>query len=347
MNVSKGKWISRVCGALLVLALIVCTVLIGILTDGYTHWKAEVPSSEILQSNDEDEFYGYGTAKVQAVSLSMNAAAVTEANGSVSKTLTAYVYPEDAKNKAVDWTIEWMDTEETKEISEYLTLTPDSDGSATARLTCLQAFDGEALVTVTSREGAFFDTCQVLFVGNPTALSVDCDNLTEKTGSFGKYYEIGASNTYTFDITPGNVFGTVGAECNYTFEVKGHGSFKTQTQYYYTVNDGKTWEEGTEQTVNIADVTTVSKYEPSVFDWSVSGNKLTVNVNCTLESYYTSSVRNGNMITYENKFREYTDDNWYYEVTVTETNSGVSTSFKVRPVKTVTNVVLADDIVTF
>ena len=198
-----------------------------------------------------------------------------------------------------------------------------------------------------SIEGAFFDTCQVLFVGNPTTLSVDCDNLTEKTGSFGKYYEIGASNTYTFDITPGNVFGMVGAECNYTFEVKGHGSFKTQTQYYYTVNDGKTWEEGTEQTVNIADVTTVSKYEPSVFDWSVSGDKLTVTVNCTLESYYTSSVRNGNMITYENRFREYTDDNWYYEVIVTETNSGVSTSFKVRPVKTVTNVVLADDIVTF
>lgn len=347
MNVSKGKWISRICGALLVLALIVCTVLIGILTDGYTHWKADVPSSEMLQSNDEDEFYGYGTAKVQAVSLSMNAAAVTAANGSVSKTLTAYVYPEDAKNKAVDWTIEWLDTKETKDISDYLTLVPDSDGSATAQLTCLQAFDGEALVTVTSREGAFFDTCRVLFVGNPSSVNVSCDALSLKSGSFGTYYEIGAGNSYTFDITPDNVFGTVGAECNYTFEVKGHGSFKTQTQYYYTVNDGKTWEEGTEQTVNIADVTTVSKYEPSVFDWSVSGNKLTVNVNCTLESYYTSSVRNGNMITYENRFREYTDDNWYYEVTVTETNSGVSTSFKVRPVKTVTNVVLADDIVTF
>lgn len=58
MNVNKGKWISRVCGALLVLALIVCTVLIGILTDGYTHWKADVPSSEMLQSNDEDNFTG-------------------------------------------------------------------------------------------------------------------------------------------------------------------------------------------------------------------------------------------------------------------------------------------------
>ena len=347
MNVSKGKWISRICGVLLVLALIVCTVLIGFLTDGYTHWKADVPSSEMLQSNDEDEFYGYGTAKVQAVSLSMNAAAVMAANGSVSKTLTAYVYPEDAKNKAVDWTIEWLNTEETRDISDYLTLVPDSDGSATAQLTCLQAFDGEALVTVTSREGAFFDTCRVLFVGNPSSVNVSCDALSLKSGSFGTYYEIGAGNSYTFDITPDNVFGTVGAECNYTFEVKGHGSFKTQTQYYSTINDGKSWDEGTEKTVNIADVTTVSKYEPSVFDWSVSGSKLTVNVNCTLESYYTSSVRNGNMITYENRFREYTDDNWYYEVIVTETNSGISTSFKVRPVKTVTNVVLADDIVTF
>lgn len=338
-----------ICIAVLALLLAACIVFIGVLSANITSPPGlnSAGAPDVAADNPADGNLPKAEIKVQNLVLAQSTAAVTAANGSVSKTLTAYVYPEDAKNKAVDWTIEWMDTEETKDISEYLTLTPDSDGSATARLICLQAFDGEALVTVTSREGAFFDTCQVLFVGNPTALSVDCDNLTEKTGSFGKYYEIGASNTYTFDITPGNVFGTVGAECNYTFEVKGHGSFKTQTQYYYTVNDGKTWEEGTEQTVNIADVTTVSKYEPSVFDWSVSGDKLTVTVNCTLESYYTSSVRNGNMITYENRFREYTDDNWYYEVIVTETNSGVSTSFKVRPVKTVTNVVLADDIVTF
>ena len=355
MNVSnRGKWYLRsICGVLLVLSCLSSVrVLIGILTDGYTHWKADVPSSEMLQSNDEDEFYGYGTAKVQAVSsFRMNAAAVTAANGSVSKTLTAYVYPEDAKNKAVDWTIEWLDTEETKDISEYLTLVPDSDGSATARLTCLQAFDGEALVTVTSREGAFFDTCQraVRRQSDYSLGNVSCDNaLTRKDRLHSGHITRSAPAIRTPSISrPDNVFGTVGAECNYTFEVKGHGSFKTQTQYYYTVNDGKTWEEGTEQTVNIADVTTVSKYEPSVFDWSVSGDKLTVTVNCTLESYYTSSVRNGNMIIYENRFREYTDDNWYYEVIVTETNSGVSTSFKVRPVKTVTNVVLADDIVTF
>ena len=167
------------------------------------------------------------------------------------------------------------------------------------------------------------------------------------SGSFGSYYELGVGNSYTFDLVPDNAFGFVGAECSYNYTVTGYGSIKVQQQKYSTSNDSISWTEGTESTVNINDITTVSKYEPSVFDWAIDGNKLTVTVNCTPESYYTSSQRVGNTITYENKFREYTDDNWYYEIKVTETNSGVSHTFKVRPVKVVTNVVLGDDVITF
>ena len=50
-----------------------------------------------------------GTAEVRSVALAMKAAAA--ANGGVSKELTATVYPSDARNKAVDWTLEWLDTE--------------------------------------------------------------------------------------------------------------------------------------------------------------------------------------------------------------------------------------------
>ena len=49
------------------------------------------------------------TAEVKSVALAMQAAEA--ANGGVSKTLTATVYPSDARNKAVDWTLEWLDTE--------------------------------------------------------------------------------------------------------------------------------------------------------------------------------------------------------------------------------------------
>ena len=285
------------------------------------------------------------TAEVKSVALAMQAAAA--ANGGVSKTLTATVYPSDARNKAVDWTLEWLDTEKEETLSEYLTLVPSSDGANTATLTCLKAFEGEALITVTTREGGYIDTCRVVFVGDPTSLAVSCEEATTASGSFGSYYELGVGNSYTFDLTPDNAFGFVGAECSYSYTVTGYGSFKVQQQKYSTSYGTRTWVEGTEKTVNIKDVTTVSKYEPSVFDWAVDGNKLTVTVNCTPESYYTSSQRVGNTITYENKFREYTDNNWYYEVKVTETNSGVSHTFKVRPVKVVTNVVLGDDVITF
>lgn len=302
------------------------------------------PENEAPPQEEEVIEEESGAAEVRSVALAMKAAAA--ANGGVSKTLTATVYPSDARNKAVDWTLEWLDTEKADNLSDYLTLVPSSDGANTATLTCLQAFEGEALVTVTTREGGYIDTCRVVFVGDPTSLTVSCD-ATTASGSFGSYYELGVGNSYTFDLTPDNAFGFVGAECNYTYTVTGYGSFKVQQQKYSTSYGTRTWVEGTEKTVNIKDVTTVSKYEPSVFDWAIDGNKLNVTVNCTLDSYYTDSIRVENTITYDDKFREYTDDNWYYEVKVTETNSGVSYTFKVRPVKVVTNVVLGDDVITF
>lgn len=302
------------------------------------------PENEAPPQEEEVIEEELGTAEVKSVALAMKAAAA--ANGGVSKTLTATVYPSDARNKAVDWTLEWLDTEKADNLSDYLTLVPSSDGANTATLTCLQAFEGEALVTVTTREGGYIDTCRVVFVGDPTSLTVSCD-ATTASGSFGSYYELGVGNSYTFDLVPDNAFGFVGAECNYSYTVTGYGSFKVQQQKYSTSYGTRTWVEGTEKTVNIKDVTTVSKYEPSVFDWAIEGDKLKVTVNCTLDSYYTDSIRVENTITYDDKFREYTDDNWYYEVKVTETNSGLSYTFKVRPVKVVTNVVLGDDVITF
>lgn len=329
----KVKWI--------ISFLLIFVLLVGMIGAWVMLLKPENEAPPQEEEVIEEEL---GTAEVKSVALAMQTAAA--ANGGVSKELTATVYPSDARNKAVDWTLEWLDTEKQDVLSEYLTLVPSSDGANTATLTCLKAFEGEALITVTTREGGYIDTCRVVFVGDPTSLTVSCD-ATTASGSFGSYYELGVGNSYTFDLTPDNAFGFVGAECSYSYTVTGYGSFKVQQQKYSTSYGTRTWVEGTEKTVNIKDVTTVSKYEPSVFDWAIDGNKLTVTVNCTLDSYYTDSVRVENTITYDDKFREYTDDNWYYEVKVTETNSGVSYTFKVRPVKVVTNVVLGDDVITF
>ncbi len=350
-NTLTIKILSHIGIAVLILALIASTVCVGILSDGFKTWNRSTDMSALQDGTDGINAEGDAMPdnlfpEVQSVKLAMGSAATYAADNSVSKTVTATVFPEAAKNKAVDWAIEWVD-ENAANISEFVTVTPESDGSPTATVTCYKPFTGEALITATTREGKLFDTCRVVFVGNPSSLQISASELTVTGGTIGSYYEIGSGNTYTFDLTPANVFGQVGAACNYSYSVKGVGSIKVQKQYYSTVNDGVSWVDGTEATVNIADITEVSKYYPTIFDCSISGNQLTVKVNCTLQNYYTSSVRNGNVITYENRFREYVNDSWYYEITVTETNSGVSKAFKVRPVVTVTNIAIREDVITF
>lgn len=340
---------AKIFAFLLVVVLLVSTVCIGVLTGGFKDWSefADFKQSQDAEKIPDDPGENSAVASIRSLSLNMSAETTMAADQSISKTLTATVFPEDAKNKELDWKLEWMDEKNQTDISEFLVLTPDSDGSLTATLTCKKPFEGEALITATSREGNVFDTCKAVYVGNPTSLELQPEGFSAESGSIGSYYALGAENSYTFNLLPDNVFGQVGADCNYSYEVTAVGSIKVQDVVYMGNTMTYEWKEGTENLVNISSITTVSKYEPSVFDCTIEGNKLTVKVNCTLESYYQDSVRSGQNVSYTQRFKEYPNDNWYYELKVTETNSGISKSFKFRPVKVVTNVILGDDVVTF
>ena len=59
------------------------------------------------------------------ISLKMSAQAVTAADNSVSKTITATVLPVDAPDKSVDWSVEWCVPLEGEDVSEYITVTPE------------------------------------------------------------------------------------------------------------------------------------------------------------------------------------------------------------------------------
>lgn len=72
-------------------------------------------------------------------------------------TLTATITPEEATNKAVDWTVEWYDTDSSawdddKDVTDYVTITPTEDGSLTATAQNLQAFAVQIKIVVTSRD---------------------------------------------------------------------------------------------------------------------------------------------------------------------------------------------------
>ena len=73
-----------------------------------------------------------------------------------SITLTATVKPVTADNKTVDWSVSFVDAASAwatgKTVTDYITVTPQSDGSTTATVQCLKDFGAQIKVTVTSRE---------------------------------------------------------------------------------------------------------------------------------------------------------------------------------------------------
>ena len=71
-------------------------------------------------------------------------------------TMTATIGPSGASNKAVDWSVAWKNSSSTwasgKSVSDYVTITPTSDGALTAKLKSSgQAFGEQIIVTVKSR----------------------------------------------------------------------------------------------------------------------------------------------------------------------------------------------------
>lgn len=75
-----------------------------------------------------------------------------------SVTLTATVEPSNATYQAVDWSVSFVNQSSTwasgKTASDYVTVTPTSDGALTATVECLAAFGEPINVTVTSRDNA-------------------------------------------------------------------------------------------------------------------------------------------------------------------------------------------------
>ena len=72
--------------------------------------------------------------------------------------LTASVTPSDAGNKAVDWAIGFKNANAAwasgKTVTDYVTVTPMSEGSLTARVECKAAFGTQIVVKATSRDNA-------------------------------------------------------------------------------------------------------------------------------------------------------------------------------------------------
>lgn len=152
-NLTKSK-VWQIIGVAVLCAVCVLTAVLGIVF-GMNHSSEDLNVSKDMSEKPDDSVVIEATGE-QGISLLMGTAS-TAADGSTTRTLTAIIEPDDANNKNVDWNIAFAQSTgwaSGKNISDYLTITPSSDGALRATLTCKKSFGTQAIVTCSSREDA-------------------------------------------------------------------------------------------------------------------------------------------------------------------------------------------------
>ena len=185
------KWI------LTLLAFILVGVMLAGIICGWFDKKEDVPAEE-EQTEQAAVVDGDGNAMDEDIvypmpaKMSFSALALAEARAGEPTSITlaaseqsvevqneAYVMPENATNREVDFSIAWGEGAQrsAEPVMNYVTVTPQSDGSRIATVACTQGFgDDTILITVTTRDGGFQATCTVTFEGTPSSLKFMYNN---------------------------------------------------------------------------------------------------------------------------------------------------------------------------
>ena len=212
-----------------------------------------------------------------------SSSATVTSDESVDVRIQAYVTPDDAVNKEVDFSVAWGNapTHGSEDVTDYLTVTPDSDGSTMATVSCKKAFgDDTIIITVTTREGGYTATCTVTFTGIASGIEITSSTATKKsTSERGEYYELGTSKTYTFNIGLTNAFDDVASDLTVT-EIGGEGNMYFGSRYS---NDGGYYNYEDVYQKNIGEL--ADKFITSA---TISGTTLTIKTGSSvLENYYS------------------------------------------------------------
>ena len=219
---NSNKFWTGFLAVLLVLVIAGTAALVGVLSDGFKNWDKFKPDEE--QTQEGGAIITEGDSN--GIQLkSMKIAPENYADYGISPMaetayqLTATITPENATNKAVDWTVTWVggrehdggssdspaDWSEGKTVTDYVTVTPTSDGALTANVECLQAFGTQVRVTVTSRDNtAVKATATVDYTEKLSSVKATFGS-TVLTNGMTKSFNLSASGqpaeVWTFDYT--------------------------------------------------------------------------------------------------------------------------------------------------
>ena len=297
---------------------IVAFGLIAVLLIGMAVSLALVLSIKQEENRPQNDFVAE-TVNSEHIKLTMSTYAAVAADNSVSKTIIATVLPATAANKQVDWSVEWSDEEAEGDVSQYVTVTPESDGSVTATVTCKHAFTGTILVIATTRESGYQASCILTFVGIPTDM-----NISGSVSPTGGAYKLGIGQDYVFDVALTNPFDSVGEQFN-DFDCRVYGVGSIVLGYLERTSGVENWYDEENETV------TLDSLKDNFISVSYSNGQLTVTTKKSVESYYSRMQKGdgGRTTFYWDKFRSYADD-CYFKVRIEERTSGISKELEIR-----------------
>lgn len=355
--------------ALTLVILILAVCVMAAMTEGFSNWNPygwfDKPAEEQQTPEGDDPAPEQPTeepAPIEAtisnsehIALAMSAA-VTAADGEyVEQTLTATVTPSTAEELGVDWTVAWADGSDSPTLSDYLTITPASDGSNVCYVRAYAAFDKDIIITCTTRDGGFTATCTVSFVGNPSDMEINVSGMAsiQDSGWGQKIYQVKTGQTYSLDISLNNIFDQVDPSFvpEYECTISGVGTFKLikntngQSSETLTVSpsDTLTYQSstGTNRTFSIAG---------QVMGATISGTQLRITPYGVINAINYKTYIDSNRTSYiQYTFDSYSDNTKlpYYQIKVTETQTGISETINVRVISGVNGVSLSQSSMTF
>ena len=331
----KKFWIAATCILLAVVTvcMVGCSIADKILPDSNDEEK-NVSNAGTASVADLGEL-SIETMSTETIKLYASAPTRSMTRGveCLEQTITAVVSPSTAENQLVDWAIGWEDGRAVN-VHDYVTLVPNGDGALSATVICYAPFTGNAIITVTTRQGGFTAECMVIYEGKPTQLNMN----TTATYGAGAYH-IGPNSSYVATVTGSNMFGSAAAKFNnYNISVQAFGTIKVGTATY----SGSSYKFDNSTLHDIE----LSSIVDNFVSWTVTANGITFTTNKAIEAYVGNIQSASGTRFYTDKYYS-TVSECYLNVTVTEPVTGISATYKFEFDSAVVTEVNLPDVISF
>ena len=246
----RTNWIVTVI-ALALVAILSIGLLCALFIQPRDNDEEAVPKDGAIISETAENGISLMSAKIMPVAYAESG---VSALADTAYTLTATVEPDYSGEKEFDWEVSFQNASSSwangKTVTNYVTVTPTSDGANTATVECKQAFGEKIIVTCTSRDYAGLSaTCTVDYAQRITGMDVTLEGSRTGNRDIPEGEEVTINFTYYGGTSSYNVY-TVRATATYSdvYTLAESATCKVSFLTSAGVNDDHTYFNGNEMT---------------------------------------------------------------------------------------------------